>query len=325
MIRSVAASPIPFPWTRDCRQHARGHRGAAQAGIGGRIVACCLLAAVGVLTACRPAAGQTPSAILPEYDLSSGAGIQLGLSWSLREVSGLATDQRGRLFAHDDERAILHQLDPSTGRSIKTFAVGVLGVPGDFEGLAIAGDRFFLLTSSGRLVEFREGGAGRTVGYDTHNLGLERRCEVEGLAYDHETRALLIPCKTTRQDELDEHLVVFSVPLETLTPEDEPRVFIPLEVLDDNGLGKNFHPSAIEVHPETRSLLILAAREEAGAEVSQDGELLGTFEMKRRDHPQPEGVAFLPDGSLVLADEGQNHRGTITVYPKRDPEQGDAQ
>jgi hypothetical protein len=48
--------------------------------------------------------------------------------------------------------------------------------------------------------------------------------------------------------------------------------------------------------------------------VSPDGELLATFEMKRRDHPQPEGIAFLSDGSLVFADEGQGQLGTLTVY-----------
>jgi uncharacterized protein YjiK len=269
-----------------------------------------------------PAAGQDPTSVLPHYDLSSGAGIQVGLSWSLQEVSGLATSSDGRLFAHDDERAIVHELDPATGRTIKAFYVGILGIPGDFEGLAIAEERFFLVTSSGRLVEFREGGARETVAYQVRDLGLERRCEMEGLAYDAETSALLLPCKRPRQKELEDHLVVFSVPLQTLSVDDEPRVFLPLEVLDDNGLGDDFHPSAIEVHPTTRSILILAAREEAGAEVSPKGELLGTFEMKRRDHPQPEGVAFMPDGSLVLADEGRDRRGTITVYPRRAAEGG---
>ena len=94
----------------------------------------------------------------------------------------------------------------------------------------------------------------------------------------------------------------------------------PLETLDDNGLGDHFHPSAIEVHPETRSIIILAAREEAGVVVSPEGELQATFEMKHRDHPQAEGVAFLPDGRLVLADEGQGQRGTLTAYPPRSGE-----
>lgn len=288
----------------------------------GRRVASVFLAAAVVVSLCRPGAGQDPPSILTRYDLSSGSGIRIGLPLALMEVSGLATASDGRLFAHDDERAIIHQIDPGTGRTIKAFSVGILGLPGDFEGLAIAEGRYFLVTSSGRLVEFNEGGPGETVAYRIHDLDLSKRCEMEGLAFDAATRALLLPCKNPRQDELEDHLVVFSVPLDTMTPDEEPRVLLPLEILDDNGLGKNFHPSAIEVHPETRSILILAAREEAGAEVSPDGNLLGTFEMKRRDHPQPEGVAFIPDGSLVLADEGRDGRGTITIYRRTDEDRG---
>ena len=83
------------------------------------------------------------------------------------------------------------------------------------------------------------------------------------------------------------------------------------------GLGDSFHPSAIEVHPESGSLILLAAREEAIVEVGPQGELVATRELKRKDHPQPEGVAFLQDGTMVLADEGQGKRGTLTRYSRK--------
>jgi hypothetical protein len=272
------------------------------------------VAALLALLPWTPATAQDSTSFLDRYDLSSGEGTRVELPRSLQEVSGLATTSDGRLFAHDDERAIVQEVDPETGAVVKYFFVGRMGVPGDFEGIAVAGDRFFLLTSSGRLAEFREGGHRQTVPYDVHDLGLVRRCEAEGLAFDAGREALLVPCKTIRDDDLEDHLVVFSVPLGTMAPDPTPRIFIPLETLDDNGLGDDFHPSAIEVHPESGAFIILAAREEAGVVVSPDGELLATFEMKRRDHPQPEGIAFLSDGSLVFADEGQGRLGTLTVY-----------
>jgi hypothetical protein len=47
-----------------------------------------------------------------------------------------------------------------------------MGWRGDFEGLAYAKDRFFLLESSGRLYEFREGAEGGHVDYTAHDTHL---------------------------------------------------------------------------------------------------------------------------------------------------------
>jgi uncharacterized protein YjiK len=268
----------------------------------------------------QPRQDRTP--LLELYDLSSDAGTQQTLPRVLEEVSGLATTPDGRLFAHNDERAAVYELDPEGGRLVKSFSVGILAAAGDFEGIAIAGERFFLMTSSGQLLEFREGRAGSSVGYQIHRSGLGRWCEMEGLAYDAHTEALLLPCKNPRTKELEDHLVIFSLPIETMIAERTPRVLVPLEELDDRGLGKDFHPSAIEVHPDTRSLIVLAAREEAMVELGPSGEVLATKEFKRKKHPQPEGIAFLPDGALVLADEGQGNRGRITRYYPKDRDGG---
>jgi uncharacterized protein YjiK len=260
---------------------------------------------------------QEPAPLLERYDLSEGAGSSEKLPRALQEISGLAATPDGRLFAHDDERAVVYQLDPETGEIIKAFAVGFLGEKGDFEGIAVAGERFFLITSDGRLFEFREGEPGSTVRYRIHPLNLGMVCEMEGLAVDPAMGTLLLPCKTPRSDRLKDHLVVLSVALESMRLDPTPRVAIPLEELDSRGLDDKFHPSSIEVHPGTGSLILVAAREEAMVELSSDGEILATKELKRKDHPQPEGLAFLPDGTLILADEGQGDRGTITRYAPR--------
>jgi uncharacterized protein YjiK len=257
---------------------------------------------------------QATSQTLDRYDISADAGTQKRLPADLGEVSGLATTPDGRLFSHDDERAILYQIHPETGAILKSFSVGLLGTRGDFEGLAIAGERFFLITSRGSLLEFREGDSGASMGYEIHSLGLEAQCELEGLAFHEASGSLLVPCKNPKSDHLDGHLVVFSVPLDSMKPDPIPLVFLPLEAVDASGLGKNFHPSSIEVDPQTGSLILLAAREEAMIELSLQGEIRGSREFKRRNHPQPEGLAFLPDGTMVLADEGQGGRGTITLY-----------
>ncbi|MFH1763971.1 MAG: SdiA-regulated domain-containing protein [Gemmatimonadota bacterium] len=275
-----------------------------------------------LLTVAWVGPAQTLKPLLDHYDLSPDAGHEEKLPRALEEVSGLATTPDGRLFAHDDERAIVYQVDPENGEILKAFSVGTMGIPGDFEGIAVAGERFFLVTSAGQIVEFREGAANSSVGYRIHSPGLGNLCEMEGLAFDEAAGALLMPCKNPRARNLRGHLVVFSVPLNTMRPDPMPRIFLPLGELAARGMGNEFHPSAIEVHPQTRSLILVSASEEALVELSPLGEILGTKKLKRKDHPQPEGVAFLPDWTLILADEGQGKRGTITRYLPIEPESG---
>jgi uncharacterized protein YjiK len=139
-------------------------------------------------------------------------------------------------------------------------------------------------------------------------------CEMEGLAYDAAQDELLMPCKEPRAPDLEDHVVVFALPLQTLRPYRIPRVFVPLEELERFDLDPEFSPSAIEVHPETGGILLLAAREEAILELSPTGALVDGRELKKKEHPQPEGIAILPDGTLLIADEGQGKRGRITRY-----------
>jgi hypothetical protein len=113
----------------------------------------------------------------------------------LNEISGLALTPDGRLFTHPDERAVISELDYRRGVVIKQFLLGRRGAQADFEGIAIAGERMFLLTSNGRLFEFKEGANGATVEYSIHDLELGKECEFEGLGFDSSLNAVLLVCK----------------------------------------------------------------------------------------------------------------------------------
>jgi hypothetical protein len=278
------------------------------------------LAFVGTLFALSGISGAptplpVPSPVLERYDFSPGAGLRRELPWALEEVSGLAVTLDGRLFAHNDERAVVYQIDPETGGVLKAFSAGYRGIPGDFEGIAVARGRFALVTSAGLILELPEGEAGSAVEYHVHRTRLGHFCEIEGLAFDPMEDEFLLPCKVTRARDLRGHLVVISVPLDTMQPYLVPRVFLPLEDLREHGLDPSFHPSAIEVLPDDGTLILAAAREGALVELTSQGRLLAARKLSLEDHPQAEGLTFLPDGTLVLADEGRGRRGRITLYP----------
>lgn len=273
-----------------------------------------LVGALSLLPGAMGVPSQPASSVLERYALHPGAGLRHELPAVLREVSGLAVSPDGKLFAHDDERGVVYQIDPDGGVVVKAFSLGTGGIPGDFEGIAAARGRLALVTSSGQIMEFEEGEGGSTVDYHVHTTGLGSFCEVEGLAYDPAEEEFLLPCKQSWAPDLRGHLVVMAVPLKSMRPYLVPRIFLPLEALREHGLDAAFHPSTIEVLPGSGTLVMASAVEEALLEVSAQGRVLGARKLSRRDHPQTEGLTFLPDGTMVLADEGQNGRGRLTLY-----------
>lgn len=259
---------------------------------------------------------QAPHGALTGYALDADDPVQFDLGRSLREISGLAVDRSGRLFAHQDERGIVFQLDPSDGRITKTFRIGRNGVRGDFEGIALAGSRMFLISSDGELVEFGEGADGTSVEYERRNIRSRRTCaEIEGLDYDAAADALLLACKITTGRNLRDRLVVLTLPLLTGELAAEPRFSIPLQFLDRYDLDSELSPSGIAVHPVTRSIFIIAARENLLVELDPAGGVLGVARLRGKSHHQAEGIAFAADGTMYIADEGRSGRATLTVYP----------
>ena len=186
----------------------------------------------------------------------------------------------GRVFAHGDEDGTVYQLDPRSGRVTKRFALAATGddpdlgkkvmdgrLAGDFEDIAIVGDRFFLVSSNGVLLEFAEGEDGGSVPYRAYPTGLEKVCEVEGLAFDSSAESLLLLCKTMREKSERQQVVVYAWSLADRSLGDKPRLAVPWSALARATGGKGFNGSALAVTPGGQSLLMVAGPQQLFAEV----------------------------------------------------------
>jgi uncharacterized protein YjiK len=230
----------------------------------------------------------------------------------LDEVSGLAVTPDGRLFAHDDERALVHEIDPAQGTVGKRFSAGDPPVRGDFEGIAIVGERFFLVTSGGLLYELREADDRRESPYRVTDTGLGAQCEVEGLDYDAAHEALLFACKVTRPER--GVLTIHRLPLDPARGS-LPPIEVPRATLAEHGIDVAFAPSAIAVDP-TGSLILVSAPVESLIEIDQSGNVLAGVRLSRDRHPQPEGLAFGPDGTLYITDERNGQPARVSAYAR---------
>jgi uncharacterized protein YjiK len=254
---------------------------------------------------------QDAGTLADRYDFERGA-MRFELPGRLDEISGLAMAPDGRLFGHDDERALVHEIDPEAGVVGKRFSVGVPPIRGDFEGIAVVGERFFLVTSAGLLYELREADDRTEAPYRASDTGLGRQCEIEGLDYDAVEDALLFACKTTVPER--PAVVIHRLPLD---PARGPLV--PIEVarsqIAAHGIDPDFAPSSIAVDP-TGTLVLASAPMESLIEVDRNGNVLAGVRLSRSRHPQPEGLAFGPDGTLYIADERNGQDARITAYER---------
>jgi uncharacterized protein YjiK len=252
--------------------------------------------------------------VLSRYDLREAPAAQWKLPNRIREISGLATTADGRLFAHDDERAVVYEVDYQEGRLTKAFAFGDPAARGDFEGIAVVRDTVYLVTSSGRLYEGLESSDGERSHYNTYGTGLGDHCEVEGLAFEPGDRSLILICKTVDGDQLKGSIALFRWSIDQRTWTDDSPILIDRDAVTDEISGKSFNPSGIERHPESGTYLVVAARQEVIVEVTLQGDVLAIAKLRGRTHRQVEGIAFSSNGGLLLGDEGSGRRARLTVY-----------
>ena len=257
---------------------------------------------------------------LESYTLNEETATHLKLSSHLEEISGLAMTRDNRLLAHNDERGVIFEIDYQNGSIAKAFQLSDMKNPvaSDFEGIATIDDQIYLVTSSGRLYECREGTAGESVLFNVYTTGVGRDCEIEGLTYDESKRALLLMCKDARSEDMEGQLAVYHWSIDEKQLSKDAHTVIPVVEFSQHIKGKNFQPSGIERHPMSGNYFIVAARQGAIAEITPGGQVVAVREFPAQWHRQVEGITFAADGTLIVSDEGAGKRARLTLYPVSD-------
>jgi len=233
----------------------------------------------------------------------------------LREISGLALTPDDRLFVHGDEWAVIWEIDYRRGTMLKHFALGRGRLKGDFESIAIVSDRFFLLTSKGSLLEFKEDADSSHADFTETDTGLRDVCEFEGMAYEPASASLLFACKEVLTTSLKDSLVIFRWKLDG---EQARGLALPrITVLESDAVGtngwKHVKPSDLTVDRLTGNYVLIAAKDKALIVLSPEGKVVSSRALPG-EHDQAEGVAITRDGLLLVSDEGPRGQAVLTSY-----------
>jgi uncharacterized protein YjiK len=233
----------------------------------------------------------------------------------LEEISGLAVTSEGRLVGHDDERAVIYEIDVETGAVAERVRLGDPVARGDFEGLAIGGGAVFLVTSDGLIHCFAEAGGRRRDDFEIFDSGLSAIAEIEGVAWDAPGGRLILACKSSHSAALNGALVLYAWSPDAPDQHARPCLTVPAYALAEAVGARAFHPSGLEIDARTGRIVLVASTEKAIVELDAGGGLLAS-RLLGAQHRQPEGVTIMPDGSLVIADEAHGGAASLTCYAR---------
>lgn len=277
------------------------------------------------LPAVIPSADQAaskPAAALA-YDFTRPAATY-PMPSELRELSGIALAGPGRITGIEDETGNLYEYSLTAKKVERVVA---FAKSGDYEDLARVGNGWFVLRSDGTLFHYT---GTTTKEYET---GLGFANNTEGLAYDAATKTLLVACKGSPGNDLpDGKRAIYRLQPGTYRAEAKPAYVLDEEAIagaapaaespakksnkkgKKGGALKGFAPSAVAVHPITRHIFVLSARQNAIVELNRAGQLLGAQVLPANLFPQAEGMAFAPNGDLYLATEAGGKADRAAIY-----------
>jgi uncharacterized protein YjiK len=253
--------------------------------------------------------------MLKNYDLNGVDNTIIYLPDVLKEVSGIAHLDENYLLSHNDEEGIVYKINFTSGEIVSEFSIGKEEIEKDFEGIAVVQDSVYLVASNGTLFKFSLFNGKNDIEYEKISTPLSSKNNVEGLCYDESTNSLLLACKGDPGKDYKNYKAVYEFSLTHMKFIDKPRFLISLKKLKKKFDIDDFSPSGIEVSPTNRNLFLISANPEVILELDREGKILYAKELKDKKHKQPEGITFLMNGTLILADEANGQNATLTLIP----------
>lgn len=246
----------------------------------------------------------------------------------LKEVSGIVAVDTRTIACVQDELGTIYFVDLPGELPVRAVP---FGPPGDYEGLAKVGDDFWVLRSDGLLLQVAWSGTGLAI-VASHRLPLPHG-EYEGLCWQADAGHLLVLPKdrsgTRKRDRelVQAHAWVPAtgqlLPEPVLTVHRSAASKAVAALLPDHQLAEDadsadqrmlkLHCSEILGWPGREEYLLLSAVDRLLLRVDREGLVLGAKLLDASLLPQAEGMAWLPDGRLLVASEGRGGPGRLLV------------
>ncbi|MGC6482025.1 MAG: SdiA-regulated domain-containing protein [Synechococcus sp.] len=219
-----------------------------------------------------------------------------------KEISGVSPLASDDCLAFvQDEAVQIHCINLNSG-TITDYAKHD---DGDSEDIAVAGTTAYLLKAGKQPALYEVSNFNSTTPcYKRYDLALHHDQDPEGLCHDAQRHRLYIACKrSTKKNDTTRSIYVFDLQSMEMNP--APLFNIDNRDCFDNTDG-TLNPSGLALHPQTDDLYIIGSKgEKMIVCYGLNGEFKQAQRLNEDQFIQPEGIAFLQSGELVISSEGK--------------------
>jgi len=263
------------------------------------------------------------------YNLSKPDAVLI-LPAILHEISGI-THLESDLFACiQDENGIVFFYDLKKNKIERQLH---FNINGDYEGIAIAGSKIYVLRSDGALFEIAGHESGN-LNFDVFYTNIPSRNN-EGLCFDPDGNRLLIAPKgkTLKGPADKDKREIYAFDLKTRTLSQDPVFIFDLQAirnfakanklnlpLKEKKKGKqpepriDFMTSAIGINPVSKKLFILSSSDYLLFISDMDGNIEHIETLNPAVFNNAEGIAFYSNGDMVITNEGGSGNPTLLLF-----------
>lgn len=242
-----------------------------------------------------------------EYDLDNPTIVNLPTQ--LNEISGLSFYAKDTsLFSIIDEEGLLFKIYLNRKYQVESWH---FDKKRDFEDVVLHDSVFYVLVSNGDIEQLTFNGSVISASKSSFPDADKHTNEFETLYYD-DKKGLVLICKKCEDDKKKAVSAIgYNPGTQTYTP---ALFYINVLPIDEQLGDQKIHlkPSAAAVNPVTTDLYILCSVNKLLVVTDRDGNFKNVFTLDDKIYKQPEGIAFTPDGSMIIANEW-HEEGTATL------------
>ena len=289
-----------------------------------------ILAGLFALTSCQ--SDHSPADhLLVHYNFEDPL-LNIPLPSYLEEVSGLSYLGDSMVVCVQDEDGILYWLSLASGAVTRKIR---FGGQGDYEGVEFVNDTFYVIKSNGTIYVVAEDDTGAVLTKKVKTF-LTKSNNAEGIGLHPNRRELWIACKghPGSDESLDGTKTVYAYNLKENRLIEKPPLIMVVdsirqyaesaslkkgyerlsEFFDPEGGNITFQPSGIAFHPITGHAYVISSVGKLIVVFDTDGNLAAVSPLTHPSFKQPEGITFLENGDLVLANEGKGGKANLMVF-----------
>lgn len=223
------------------------------------------------------------------------------LPQELDEISGIAYYAKDTsLFAIIDEGGDIYKFPIKNPKHLRKWK---FDKKRDFEDIVLQDSTFYVLVSNGDIVELKF--INNQFLNQQHKIGgvATGQNEFESIFRSPDSSYLVIMCKDCVEDS-KKTLSNYAFHFNDSANQFQKHLVYDISTLHQKlGIEKRLHPSAAAINPVNKDIYIISSIQKILLVLSSKGEFKTFYRLNPAIYKQPEGMAFTPEGDLIISNE----------------------